>query len=161
MHFKRTAAIIMAFTMMVSSFNASMVLADEVTETSETAEDVSEIQKLESTEQTEQSEITSQAENNDDEAYKYLFDTLKDKVNESELLNYIKLDYLLKNKIKPKIWWEYSLNKEDRNKYFKLFNSKFNIDLQTFYNYSYLDIIDNNILLFIYKDNKVTLLKGN
>ena len=69
MHFKRTAAIIMAFTMMVSSFNASMVLADEVTETSETAEDVSEIQKLESTEQTEQSEITSQAENNDDEAY--------------------------------------------------------------------------------------------
>ena len=98
---------------------------------------------------------------NDDEAYKYLFDTLKDKVNESELLNYIKLDYLLKNKIKPKIWWEYSLNKEDRNKYFKLFNSKFNIDLQTFYNYSYLDIIDNNILLFIYKDNKVTLLKGN
>lgn len=69
MHFKRTAAIIMAFTMMASSFNASMVLADEVTETNGTAEDVSEIQKLESTEQTEQSEITSQAENNDDEAY--------------------------------------------------------------------------------------------
>lgn len=98
---------------------------------------------------------------NDDEAYKYLFDSLKDKVNEKELLNYIKLDYLLKNKLKPKIWWETSLSKEDKSKYFKLFNSKFNISLQTFYNYSYLDIIDGNILLFIYKDNKVTLLKGN
>jgi hypothetical protein len=75
------------------------------------------------------------------------------------LLNNIKLDYLLKNKIKPKIWWDYTLSKEDKNIYFDIFNKEYNIDSITFYNYSYLDIIDKKINLFIYKDNKVTHLK--
>lgn len=98
---------------------------------------------------------------NDDESYKHLFDTLKDKVNEEKLLDVIKLDYLLKNKIKPKIWWNYPLSKEDKNNYFDIFNKEYNIDSITFYNYSYLDIIDHKICLFIYKDNKVTYFKVN
>jgi radical SAM superfamily enzyme YgiQ (UPF0313 family) len=98
---------------------------------------------------------------NDDEAYKYLFEQLRNKVNEQELLNNIKLDYLLKNKMKPKIWWNYTLSKEERNNYFNLFNKKYNIDSITFYNYSYLDVIDDEAHLFIYKDNKVTLIRIN
>jgi len=96
---------------------------------------------------------------NDDETYKYLYESLKDMVNEKEFLDIIKLDYLLKNKMKPKIWWDYSLSKEERSNYFNLFNKEYNIDSITFYNYSYVDIIDNEICLFIYKDNKVALLK--
>ena len=92
---------------------------------------------------------------NDDEAYKYLFEQLKDQVNEKEYLDLIKLDYLLKNKMKPKIWWNYSISKEERNIYFKLFNDKYNIDSVTFYNYSIVDVINDKIHLFIYKDNRV------
>lgn len=96
---------------------------------------------------------------NDDEAYKYLFETLKDYVDQNKFLDFIKLDYLHKNKMKPKIWWDYSISKEDRNKYFELFNKQHNIDSITFHNYSIVDIIDNNICLFIYKDNTVNYLK--
>ena len=96
---------------------------------------------------------------NDDESYSYLFNELKDVVDEKEFLDCIKLDYLLKNKMKPKIWWDYEISKENRNKYFKLFNQQYNIDSITYYNYSIVDIINNNVYLFTYKDNKVTYLK--
>lgn len=96
---------------------------------------------------------------NDDESYKYLYECLKDQVNEKEYLDVIKMDYLLKNKIKPRIWWEYTISKEDKNKYFDLFNKNHNIDNFTFYNYGYLDIIDNHPCLFIYKDNLVEFIK--
>jgi len=97
---------------------------------------------------------------NDDESYKYLYNTLKNEVNETEFLYNIKLDYLLKNNIKPKIWWDYSLSKEDLKEYFKIFNIGHNIDSLTFYNYAHLEKHDNELLLFIYKNNKVTLLKS-
>ena len=96
---------------------------------------------------------------NDDESYSYLYNQLKTKVNTKQLLNNIKLDYLLKNKMKPKIWWDYSLSKEDRNKYFDIFNKQYSIDSITFHNYSYIDTINNEIILFVYKDNKVTVYK--
>lgn len=96
---------------------------------------------------------------NDDESYKYLYEELKDQVNDSEYLDVIKLDYLLKNKLKPKIWWKQTFNKEEKNNYFELFNSKYNIDNFTFYNYSYLDKINDDIYLFIYKDNMVKVIK--
>lgn len=95
---------------------------------------------------------------NDDESFSYLFHTLKDGLNEKEYLDVIKLDYLLKNKIKPKIWWENKINKEEKQKYFELFNKNFAIDNYTFYNYGYLDIINDKIYLFIYKNNTVRVL---
>ena len=95
---------------------------------------------------------------NDDESFSYLFHTLKDGLNEKEYLDIIKLDYLLKNKIKPKIWWENKINKEEKQKYFELFNKNFAIDNYTFYNYGYLDIINDKIYLFIYKNNTVRVL---
>ena len=94
---------------------------------------------------------------NDDEAYKYLFETLKDYVNEKELLDAVKWDYLNKNKLKPKIWWPYSLSKAEKEKYFILFKDKYKIDSLTFYNYSYLEIIFNKIHLFTYKNNNLTI----
>lgn len=97
---------------------------------------------------------------NDDEAYKYLYETLKDKVNKEKYLNAIKLDYLLKNNIKPKIWWDYTLSKDSKNKYFEIFNKKYNIDQLTFFNYSYIDIFNDELYLFVYKENKVTLYKS-
>ena len=78
---------------------------------------------------------------NDDESYKHLYDCLKDSVDEKEYLDSIKMDYLLKNIIKPKIWWDNKINKEDKNKYFEIFNEKYGIDNFVFYNYGYLDII--------------------
>ena len=65
------------------------------------------------------------------------------------------MDYLFKNKMKPKVWWEQPYSREDKNKYFELFNSKYNIDLQTFYNYSILDKINDKISLFVYKNNSI------
>jgi len=97
---------------------------------------------------------------NDDEAYKHLYETLKDEVHDDKLLYNIKLDYLLKNKIKPKIWWDYPITKEELKKYFNIFNKEHNIDLNTFYNYSHIERYNNELLLFIYKNNKVTLLKS-
>jgi radical SAM superfamily enzyme YgiQ (UPF0313 family) len=92
---------------------------------------------------------------NDDESYKHLYDILKDNFNNEEYLDVIKLDYLLKNKLKPKIWWDNTISKEDKNKYFKLFNDKYDIDNFTFYNYGYLDVIKNKVCLFVYKNNNV------
>lgn len=94
---------------------------------------------------------------NDDLSYMHLFNTLKDQVNEQEYLDAIKLDYLLKNKMKPKIWWKQMISKEDKNKYFELFNKEYGIDNFTFYNYSYIDIISGNLYLFIYKNNHIGL----
>jgi len=98
---------------------------------------------------------------NDDESYKHLYETLKDEVNKDELLYNIKLDYLLKNKIKPKIWWEYNLNKKDIQSYYDLFNNNYNIDSLTFFNYSHIEKYNNKLLLFIYKNNTVKLLTIN
>ena len=95
---------------------------------------------------------------NDDKSYKHLFDTIKDQVNEYEYLDAIKLDYLLKNNIKPKIWWDNKITAKEKQKYFKLFNEKFGIDNYTFYNYGYLDVIDNKIYLFIYKNNSIRVV---
>lgn len=95
---------------------------------------------------------------NDHESYKHLYDTLKDNVDDKEYLDVIKLDYLLKNNIKPKIWWEQTISKEEKQKYFEMFNEKFGIDNYTFYNYSYVDVINESVYLFIYKDNKVEVI---
>ena len=95
---------------------------------------------------------------NDDEAYKHLYLTLKDALDEEKYLDNIKLDYLLKNKIKPKIWWDYTLTKETIKTYIERFNNENNIDLHTLINYSHFEIINNQIHLFIYKNNSVTLL---
>jgi hypothetical protein len=96
---------------------------------------------------------------NDDESYKHLYNTLKDNFDNDEYLDVIKLDYLLKNKLKPKIWWDKTITREDKNKYFELFNKKYGIDNFTFYNYGYLDIINNEVCLFIYKNNDVKFIK--
>ena len=45
--------------------------------------------------------------------------------------------------------------KEEMQGYFKRFNEEYGIDNFTFYNYSYLDIINDSVYLFIYKNNKV------
>lgn len=94
---------------------------------------------------------------NDHESYMHLFNTLKNKVDEKEYLDVIKIDYLLKTNIKPKIWWEQPILKEEKNNYFEIFNKEYGIDNFTFYNYSYVDIINNKVYLFIYKNNAVEL----
>ena len=92
---------------------------------------------------------------NDHESYQHLYDCLKHLVNEKEYLDVIKLDYLLKNKIQPKIWWPQIITKDKKHDYFKRFNEEYSIDNYTFYNYSYLDIINDELYLFIYKYNNV------
>ena len=73
-------------------------------------------------------------------------------MNEKEYLDTIKLDSLSKNKLKPKIWWEQIITREEKQRYFEMFNIAYGIDNFTFYNYSYLDIINDQIYLFIYKN---------
>ena len=70
------------------------------------------------------------------------------------------MDYLLKNKIKPKIWWDYSITKEDLKTYFNIFNNEHNIDSMTFYNYSHIEKQKNKLILFVYKNNKVTIYES-
>lgn len=105
--------------------------------------------------------ITKLKSMNDDVAYKYLFESLQSKVDSSKLLYNIKLDYLLKNRIKPKIWWNNDTSKEELQSYYEIFNKEHNVDSLTFYNYAHIEKYNNELLLFIYKENKVTLLKSH
>lgn len=91
----------------------------------------------------------------------HLDNFLKNKYNTIyNTLHYLLIkDYLSIHKTKPKLWWEYSIDKENRKLLYEYISSHSNINIEDLYRYSivYKDNSLNKILISIYKDFKPTI----
>lgn len=89
----------------------------------------------------------------------YLFEALKDVTNE-KLLFIIKQDYLLKNNIKPKIFWKNEISKEERRKVFDAFIKNYpTLNDEILYRYSQLEKFKQEYFLVTYKPMGFYFLK--
>lgn len=88
---------------------------------------------------------------------KLLYENLANLVpDKSELLFIIKQDYLLRNKIKPKIWWQSDISRLERNHlYNRLIIEYPNLNLEVLYKYGQLERNENNYFLINYLDMSV------
>lgn len=87
-----------------------------------------------------------------DELTKAFYNTLSLSIeNKDKLLFIIKEDYLTKNKIKPKIWWESTITREIRREVYLLFKEQYNLNIDELYKYAHLEKYDNEYLLINYK----------
>ena len=88
-----------------------------------------------------------------DEITKGMYEFLSKKIKSNkELLFIIKEDYLLKNKIKPKLWWDKDISREERSEVYSHFKNKFNLNIDDLYRYGQLEKYNDNYLLVNYKD---------
>ncbi|HEY8395648.1 MAG TPA: DUF4080 domain-containing protein [Bacilli bacterium] len=79
-----------------------------------------------------------------------LYEALMD-LDDKELLFNIKQDYLFKP-IKPNIWWEREISREERKKIYEKFTKKYpELNQETLYRYSHLEKTGNDYLLITYK----------
>lgn len=72
-------------------------------------------------------------------------------INKEELLFIIKEDYLLRNRIKPKIWWQQNISRPERRSVYLIFKDKFNLNIDNLYKYAHLEKYQNDYLLIDYK----------
>ena len=79
--------------------------------------------------------------------------------NKDELLFILKQDYLLKNKIKPKIWWERNITREERLEVYKNFSDEFDLNNEQLFRYGHLEKLGSNYFLVNYKTNEHYHLK--
>lgn len=87
-----------------------------------------------------------------DELTKIFYESLSSIVQNKELLLFIiKEDYLTKNKIKPKIWWESTITREERRKVYLYFKDNYNLNIDELYKYAHLEKYNNEYLLINYK----------
>lgn len=87
-----------------------------------------------------------------DELTKIFYESLSSIVQNKELLLFIiKEDYLTKNKIKPKIWWESTITREERRKVYLYFKDNYNLNIDELYKYAHLEQYNNEYLLINYK----------
>ena len=95
-----------------------------------------------------------------DELTKEFYNVIKEYVkNKEELLFILKQDYLLKNKIKPKIWWERNIKREERLEMYNLFASNFNLNQEELFRYGHLEKLGKNYFLVNYKTGEYYHLK--
>ena len=96
--------------------------------------------------------------------YKYQFDELtrffylslsKLVLDKDKLLFVIKEDYLTRIKIKPKIWWNPGIDRQERKEAYEQFSSLYGLNILELYKYGHLEKNKNDYLLINYKDNKV------
>ena len=87
-----------------------------------------------------------------DELTKIFYESLSSIVQNKELLLFIiKEDYLTKNKIKPKIWWESTITREERRKVYLYFKDNYSLNIDELYKYAHLEQYNNEYLLINYK----------
>ena len=98
-----------------------------------------------------------------EDRFKTIDELVKNKYNENyenfhELLI---IDYLSCYKIKPTIWWDEKINKQDKNNLLRelVESNKLDVDLLTLYKYSQVIVLNNVILVVVYKDNQMNLYK--
>lgn len=89
---------------------------------------------------------------------KLFYLSLKDITDESFLF-ILKQDFLLKDKIKPKIWWENNITKEERQTIYNLFIKKYpELSMELLYRYSKLEKYKNHYFIVTYKPHKIYFL---
>lgn len=90
---------------------------------------------------------------NHDEIAINLYESLKndDRINAQYLLYLIKQDYLEKYNVRPKIWWDQTINRSERNEIYKLFVSKYSLNIDVLFNYGKLEKYNNEYYLIIYR----------
>lgn len=90
-----------------------------------------------------------------DELTKAFYEFLSKKIkNKGELLFTIKDDYLTKNRIKPKIWWDKDITRDERLEVYKMFAKEYNLNIDTLFNYGLLEKYNNRYMLIDYKEFK-------
>lgn len=87
-----------------------------------------------------------------EDVYQRLFDFIKDKT----VIYTLKKDYLNRSKVKPKIFWDNLINKQEKRKVFENLSSKYNMDINIFYKYSVIMKYKDEYYITIYKDLKNT-----
>jgi len=95
-----------------------------------------------------------------DEVTRLLYESLLDIIPDKEtLLFIIKQDYLLKNKIRPKIWWSNSITRGERNYiYQRLVETYSELTLDSLYRYGQLEKNKNNYFLVNYQNHSLYFL---
>lgn len=87
---------------------------------------------------------------------------IEDNTYNQEIDDCLKLDYLLYNNIKPKIYWDNQVNKQDVLREFFLYNQKYPIDLLykyalvSHYKLGYIIVIylEKEKIIYYYSDNQ-------
>ena len=90
-----------------------------------------------------------------DELTKMFYESLSKLVlDKDDLLFIIKEDYLTRIKIKPKIWWNPSIERSERKEMYILFSLTYHLNIDDLYKYGHLEKNGNKYLLVCYKTNK-------
>lgn len=71
-----------------------------------------------------------------------------------ELFFIIKKDYLTRVSIKPKIFWEYSISREERKLIYELVSKRYDIDINELYNHAHLEKYSNIYYIYDYKTKR-------
>ena len=89
-----------------------------------------------------------------DELFSYLNSYLNDKCL-SDLIE----DYLLLAKVKPKRWWQATLNKEDSRKRMHELIKVYDLNQEDIFRYSIIEELDDYYLVATYKNYQVIINK--
>ena len=87
-----------------------------------------------------------------EDVYQRLFDFLEDE----KIIYLLKKDYLNRSKIKPKIFWKNTIDKQEKRKVFEHLSSLHKIDINIFYKYSVIMKYTDEYYITIYKNLKNT-----
>lgn len=83
-----------------------------------------------------------------EDVYTRLFNFLKDE----PVIYSLKKDYLNRSKIKPKIFWDNSIDKQNKRKIFEKLSEDYKIDINVFYKYSVIMKYQNEYYITVYKN---------
>jgi len=84
------------------------------------------------------------------DVYQRLFDFIKN----DTVIYTLKKDYLKRSKVKPKIFWGNSIDKQEKRKVFERLSTENNMDINIFYKYSVIMKYKNEYYITIYKNLK-------
>ena len=73
-------------------------------------------------------------------------------VDDESIIYSLKKDYLNRSKIKPKIFWDNLIDKQEKRKVFEQLSNKNNVDINIFYKYSVLIKYKSEYYITIYKN---------
>ncbi len=85
-----------------------------------------------------------------EDVYQRLFDFL----NNETIIYSIKKDYLNRSKVKPKIFWNNEINRQEKRKVFERLSNENKIDINIFYKYSVIIKYKNEYYITVYKNLK-------
>lgn len=88
-----------------------------------------------------------------DELTKYLFESISinvDDINKDELLFILKQDYLSRLNIRPKLFWDSNISKQERRKIYLELSEKFNLNIDSLYKNSRYEYFIKDNIMYVY-----------